>query len=163
MTFPTGVVDVQAFDVSIAPGGTAAAPTVVNLTMPDRYVRRVEIIIPRGVNGVVGIALGAAGQQVYPSNEGGYFRGDDEKLTVDLQDALESGAWQLFAYNTGAFTHTFNVRFYMDLPGSESPAPAFTPLPSQALAPSPDAAVQGLNLLSPAGGAMVDVTAGLGV
>lgn len=106
--------DLFAFAPTLSTGTTSAAPQRIPLTMPARKVTRVEVMVPPGPNGVCGFALGAANQQVYPYNAGGWIIADDEVIGWDIHDGIESGAWQFIGYNTGFYPHTFNVRFYAD-------------------------------------------------
>src|SRR6266704_2049102 len=103
--------EVRAFDVLVLKGSTPAAPQISDLVMPPRLVRRIEAVIPSGVNGVLGFALGATGVQIVPVNTGEWIISSDEKLGWDLSNLIESGAWQLIAYNTGAYDHTIYLRF----------------------------------------------------
>ena len=108
--------DIQSFSVTVPPGGTPAAPQRFNLTMPARIVTQVDIFIPPGPRGELGIALGAAGVQYFPSNAGGYIVADYQVISWALEDVIESGAWQLVAYNTGLYSHTLQVVFRCELP-----------------------------------------------
>lgn len=118
--------DLQTFAV-VAPTGTSPAqPTVVNLPMPARKVIGIEIVIPDGPRGVSGIALGAAGTPILPSNAGAYIVTNNEVVHWQYAKGIESGAWQAFVYNTGIFQHTYQVRFLMNLlGGANSTTPAF--------------------------------------
>lgn len=112
--------DVKTFDVTIPVGGTAAAPQTFALTMPPYKVESVEVLIPDGVRGVVHFALGSTGTRVIPSNPGAYISGNNEVLRWPLRGYIDSGSWQLHAYNTGAYAHTLQVRFllnYVQTPG----------------------------------------------
>lgn len=108
--------DIQAFSVTVPVGGTVAAPQRFPLSMPARIVTAVTIIVPPGPRGELGIALGAAGVQYIPSNAGGYIVADYQVINWDLEDMIESGAWQLLAYNTGLYSHTLQVVFLCQLP-----------------------------------------------
>lgn len=115
--------DIQSFSVTVPVGGTPAAPQRFNLTMPARIVTQVDIFIPPGPRGELGIALGAGGVQYFPSNAGGYIVADYQVISWQLEDVIESGAWQLVAYNTGLYSHTLQVVFRCELPTIGVPSP----------------------------------------
>ena len=108
--------DIQSFSVTVNPGGTPAAPQRFPLNMPARIVTGLTVIVPPGPRGEVGFALGAAGVPVLPSNAGGYIVADYQAIDWDVEDQIESGAWQLIAYNTGLYSHTLQVVFRCELP-----------------------------------------------
>ena len=107
--------DVQEFGVTIPAGTAASARWSTPLTMPPRTVRRIEILVPPGSRGVMGFALGAAGTPVIPSNAGGWIVTDRAELGWDLEDQINSGAWECFGYNTGTYDHSLRIRFLLDL------------------------------------------------
>lgn len=121
----------------VIPAGTPiSAPVTINLTMPARIVRTIEVRVPPGPSGVMGFAFAAAGQSVIPTNAGGWVVTDDELLSWDLDEQLQSGAWQIKGYNTGTFPHTVYVRFLTDLPGAVIDTPqAPTLIPADQIAP----------------------------
>lgn len=115
--------DVQSFSVTIPPGGTPTAPAFFPMHMPARIVTRVTILVPPGPRGEVGFALAAAGVQYLPSNAGGYITADNYTVDWALEDVIESGAWQIVAYNTGLYSHTLQVVFLCELPSVPPQAP----------------------------------------
>lgn len=104
------------------PVGTAiATPLVTNLPLGPRLVRAIDIVVPTGLNGVLGFALGLAGQAVIPANAGAWDVTSGEVVHHELANLPSSGAWQLITYNVGYYPHTLQVRFTVDLtidPGS---------------------------------------------
>lgn len=114
--------EIRTFDVTVPAGTLASAPQVTDLTMPARIVRQVDIRIPPGPRGEVGFALGAARQAVIPYNPGQWIIGDDEVITWPLEGQIDSGAWQAILYNTGAYPHTLEFRFHLDLTGQDATA-----------------------------------------
>jgi hypothetical protein len=107
--------EIYAFSVSVAPGSTQNAPQRTNLSMPFRRIEAVEIVVPDGLRGQVGFALGAAGVAMIPVNSGQWIVTNDEKIHWPLEDQITSGAWQLIAYNLGVFTHILQIRFLVQL------------------------------------------------
>ena len=116
--------EIQAFAVTIPAGTAQASPQVSDLAMPPRLVERIEVRVPPGPRGQLGFQIGMAGRQLLPYNAGQYVVTDDEALSWDLYDLPSSGAWQVIAYNTGAYPHTLYLRFLVELPGEELVASA---------------------------------------
>lgn len=108
--------EVRSFAVQVPAGTAQATPQVTDLDMPPRIVRSVRVRIPRGPNGLVGWALGAAGVRVLPFGADEWIVADDEVIEWPLDGQIDSGAWQLQAYNTGTFAHTLYLTFLLDPP-----------------------------------------------
>ena len=108
--------EVREFQVTVPAGTTQAAPQVTALTMPARVIDRVRVRVPPGPRGTVGWALGSGGQPVLPWNAGAWIVADDEHIDWALQGQIDSGAWQLIAYNTGTYAHTLYITFLVDPP-----------------------------------------------
>lgn len=106
--------EVRQFQVTVATGTTTTAPQVTALTMPARIVRRVTVRVPPGPRGVVGFQLASGGVPFIPYNTGGWLVADDATIPLDLVGAIDTGAWQLIAYNTGTYTHDLFLTFELD-------------------------------------------------
>lgn len=120
--------------MTIPAGTLKASPQVSNLTMPPaRVVERVEITVPPGPRGDVGFQVAQGSVQLYPYETGNFIVVDGVELDWDVVGGVDSGAWQLIAYNTGAFNHTLQVRFLTHLAIAPSEPASFTPLPVDAL------------------------------
>ena len=102
--------EVHTFPVTIPAGTTQAAPLTFSLAMPPRQVVEIDVLVPPGPRGEVGWAIGAAGVPVLPAEAGAYIVTDDEVIHWPLESQINSGAWQMFAYNTGLYNHTLYVR-----------------------------------------------------
>jgi hypothetical protein len=118
--------EVHKFGVTVPAGTLQANPQVSNLNIPPRELTSVEVIVPPGPNGTVGWQLAAAGRQLIPYEPGAFIVASNEKVAWELRDQITSGAWQLIAYNTGAFPHTLEIRFLVDLPAAAA-APSLLP------------------------------------
>ena len=127
--------EIYEFQVSTPAGTQQAAPQVTELPMPPRLVNQVEIRIPPGPRGELGFALGAAGMPVIPRAAGTFVVTDDERIVWPLEGQIDSGAWECFTYNTGAFPHTVYLRFLVSVMPAELGAPVFAPIPVTDLAP----------------------------
>lgn len=125
-------VEIRRFEVLTPTGIAKASPLITNLTMPVRTVEKVGIRIPPGPNGVLGFALGAAGQAFLPVNAGAFIVANDEEIDWPLDEQITSGAWQAMTYNIGQYPHTIYITFSLSLirdPAAITPpAPTLTDL-----------------------------------
>jgi hypothetical protein len=128
--------EVRRFVATIAPGTAISSPATTDMSFPARVVEQIDIRIPPGPMGEVGFALGAAGVRVIPLNAGAWIVGNDELIEWPLSSLWDSGSWTFFAYNTGRYPHTIEVRFHVSPVGAVATLPA--PLPSSALSGSVD-------------------------
>jgi hypothetical protein len=126
-------VEVYEFAVIIPASTPLAAPLTFNLGMPTRVVDEVEIVIPPGPRGEVGFQLGSGSSQIIPRAPGQFVVSDSETIHWPLEGQIDSGAWSLIAYNTGAFNHTIRVRFLVRLPPSQTERKGLTLLAAAAL------------------------------
>ena len=108
--------EIRVFAVSVPAGTLASAPQVTQVTMPARLVRELEILVPPGPRGEVGFTVGAAGVQVLPNQAGTWMVTDNETINWPLENQIESGGWEVRAYNTGNYPHTLTFRFLVDVP-----------------------------------------------
>ena len=118
--------EVHEFPVTIPAGTPRSAPLTFSLAMPPRRVERIVVEVPPGPRGEVGWAIGAAGTAILPAEAGAFIVTDSRTVEWPLEDQIDSGAWQLFAYNTGAFNHALYVRIHtlpVSTPGAAT-APA---------------------------------------
>ena len=133
--------EVYEFQITVPAGTAQSSPQTSPMTMPPRVVEQLEVLVPPGPGGEVGFAIGSSGGQVIPRNAGTYVISDDEKITWPLDGMIDSGAWQLVAYNTGRYDHTLYVRFLVDLVGAQPATSA--PLDTSQLAGQAPAAPVG--------------------
>lgn len=129
--------EVRAFAVTIPAGTAKGAGFGSSLAMPPRSVQQIEVRVPPGPRGEVGFQIGTGGNQVLPLNAGQFIVTDDEVITWDLEEQLDSGAWQLLGYNTGTYDHTIGVRFLLNPTQSSQAAAAGAPIASQQLGSGP--------------------------
>jgi hypothetical protein len=109
----------------MVPAGTMkSAPLVTDISFPERLVLAVSWRVPPGPSGLLGWALTSAGTPVIPIQPQTYVITDNQADTWDLEGYLDSGNWQVTAYNTGIYPHTVYLTFLLDLPGSVVVPPA---------------------------------------
>ncbi len=104
------------FQVTVPHGTTVADAWSQAMSFPVGEVVEVDILVPPGPRGQMGFALGAAGNPVYPYTAGTWIITDDAKIVWQLEQAIDSGAWELFAYNLGTYDHTVYITFQTNPP-----------------------------------------------
>lgn len=102
---------IEVFDVTVIAGFGSQITTQTPLSFPDGIVDQVEIIIPDGCSGLVGVQLAVADQVIIPYDASAFIRGNDEKIAWPLHEFPSTGAWQMVSYNADIYDHTIQVRF----------------------------------------------------
>ena len=115
--------EIREFGVLVPAGTPKAAPLVTDISFPERRVTAVSWRVPPGPSGLMGWALTSAGAPVIPIQPDTYVVTDNQAATWELDGYLDSGNWQVTAYNTGAYPHMVCFTFQLDLP-----APADLPV-----------------------------------
>ena len=116
--------EVQHFTATVPAGTPLAAPVTVAIAMPVRVVARIDWRVPNGPMGVFGWQLAMGGVKVFPTLGDSYVIANDEHGTWAVEDAPDSGAWQVIGYNTGANPHSVYLAFHVNLPERPVPVPA---------------------------------------
>jgi hypothetical protein len=114
-------IEIRDFTVTVPAGTPIATPQTSDISFPPRTVTQVNIRVPPGPRGELGFALATGGVNILPYGTGTWIVTDDEDLIYTLENTIESGAWQLIAYNTGDFDHSVRVYFFCDLPPGVGP------------------------------------------
>lgn len=116
--------EIREFAVTVPAGTVEASPLVADISFPQREVVAVSYRVPPGASGLMGWALTSAGTPVIPIQPGVYLVTDNQSATWDLEGYLDSGNWQVTAYNLGLYPHTVYLTFQLNLPGvAEAPPP----------------------------------------
>jgi hypothetical protein len=102
------------FPVTIPAGTLPTAGFTFDLSFPARIVTQVNIRFPPGPRGEVGAGVGNSGVVTIPYGNTQMIITDNEDLQFPLDQAVESGSWTFFGYNTGQYDHTIQVLFYLD-------------------------------------------------
>jgi hypothetical protein len=110
--------EIYVFEITVPPGVPSTAPQTFACAMPPRDIAAIDVKVPPGFNGKVGFQIAAAGQQQIPINVGAFVVTNDEEISWDWTNSVNSGAWQVLAYNIGTYPHTFEVRFRVNLVGA---------------------------------------------
>jgi hypothetical protein len=119
--------EIREFAVTVPPNTAKVNAVTTNISFPDRVVTSLSWRVPPGPSGLMGWALTSAGAPVIPIQPGSYMVTDNQADTWNLEGYLDSGNWQVQAYNTGIYPHTVYLTFQLDLPGTAS---APVPLPT---------------------------------
>jgi hypothetical protein len=112
--------EIREFAVLVPAGTAKTSPLVSDISFPERAVIAVSWRVPPGPSGLMGWALTSAGTPVIPIQQGTYVVTDNQSATWPLEGYLDSGNWQVTAYNLGLYDHTVYLTFLLDLPGSVS-------------------------------------------
>lgn len=115
--------EIREFAVLVPHGTLQAAPLTVNISFPSRIVREISWRVPPGPSGMMGWQLTSAGTPVIPIQRNTYVVTDNQADRWQLEGYLDSGNWQVTAYNTGLYDHTVYLTFLLDLPGSATVPP----------------------------------------
>lgn len=113
--------EIREFAVLVPAGTVKSSPLVTDISFPEREVIAVSYRVPPGPSGVMGWALTSAGTPVIPIQPNTFIVTDNQAATWDLEGYLDSGNWQVTAYNTGLYDHTVYLTFLLDLPGTAAP------------------------------------------
>lgn len=102
---------IAVFEVTVSADTQKSAAVSTDISFAPGPVSEVEIVIPDGHNGSTGFQLAQAGQAIIPEESGTYIVGNDEVIRWPLDGYNDAGSWQLIAYNTDYYDHTFYLRF----------------------------------------------------
>lgn len=112
----------------LVPHGTSqAAPLVTSIRFPERVVTGISWRVPPGPSGKMGWALTSSGTPVIPIQPNTYIVTDNQADAWQLEGYLDSGNWQVTAYNTGLYDHTVYLTFRLNLIGATTPPPTESP------------------------------------
>lgn len=96
--------------VTVAAGTAIATPQKTDLGFRQGYPLQVELQIPPGPSGLVGVALAHSGTKIIPHDESEWLITDSEPVKWPLTDYPTNANWQVWAYNTDQYSHTIQVR-----------------------------------------------------
>jgi len=102
------------FDVTSPANTAASSPTEVLARLNKGLVTQVQVQIPSGAVGLACGQIWRGNSQIWPSNPGGYFKGDDLVLTWDEDYTLadEPLTLRLRVWNLDdTYAHTLTFRF----------------------------------------------------
>lgn len=109
--------EIRQYSLTVPAGTAIASPVSADMSFPPREVQALEIIIPPGCNGVVGLQVQNSHLAVIPFGSDAWLVGNDEVISWPLDGYINSGSWQAAGYNLGANDHTIRFRFLLNLVG----------------------------------------------
>jgi len=121
--------EVREYHVTIPAGTPISANFTVSIAMPTRIIDQIDIVVPPGPRGEVGFQIGSSGAQIIPTQTGTYIVTDDEVIHFPLTDQIDSGGWEVFAYNTGQYDHTLYIRFLVNPTAQKQATTTIAPIP----------------------------------
>lgn len=101
----------EAFAVVIPKATPIAAPVEVATGWNPGELAGVELILPAGLAYNVGLRLLLAHAQAFPTTQGSWLVGNDEKIDWSTAGYPNSGAWSVQGYNLSQYDHTIQVRY----------------------------------------------------
>lgn len=118
---------IESFDVVVPAGTAKLTPLETDTSWAPGNLIRVEVDVPDGHAGYTGFYLAVAHGRAIPLTDQAWIVANDHSFGWDMTGQLDSGAWSLFGYNTGLFSHTFHVRYFVldqYLVGDTAPTPS---------------------------------------
>lgn len=114
---------------TIAANTAEATPHVETLNIVDTQLIEVQVIIPRGHNGLTGLAVRLGTTRVLPWDDPtAWLRGNDENRTFPVYTQAAAVA-TILGFNTGQLAHSFYLRFLVDDDAYLTPVKSFTSVP----------------------------------
>lgn len=127
----------ESFDCVVTASTAVATPLSIDVSFDPGDVVALEIVIPDGCAGLVGVALQVAHQQIIPHKKGRWYTGNDEVIRRKVEGYPNSGSWQVLAYNTDINDHVIEVRFSINEIPASTPD-ITTPVPLTTIASGGD-------------------------
>ena len=99
----------KVFDIQVPAGNSVATLLDTPLNLGLCTVERFFITFPPGCVGLVGVAIYAGGSPAYPNQQNAYFAFDDYTYKQDISSQINSGQWDIVAYNLDYLNHTIQI------------------------------------------------------
>lgn len=111
------------FTVTVPSGTAIAAPAAVALPLEDATLKRIEITIPDGHNGLTGIRILWANQQIIPWGNNSWIVANGRIILISFDDEMTVTGLVAQGYNTDVFDHSFYIDVTIsDLPSAQQMA-----------------------------------------
>lgn len=118
-------------------------PLVTPLVWRQGYPVQVELRIPPGPSGLVGVALLHSGQQVIPYGSGEWIITDNEPVIWPLSNFPYNAKYAVKTYNLDVYAHSIQIRMLFNEIGQVSFTQPVAPVFEQQT-PSAGASFEGL-------------------
>lgn len=136
---------VRVLEVETPANTLETAPQVTTWTVGATTLRRLEVTIPVGHNGLTGIAFRFAGTRVVPFGEGEWLVGNDSTRVFEPDLQLAGGRLDVVTFNTGEYPHSHHLIAHLESlsrassePVLVSPVPILTPVPAVGFLDGPE-------------------------
>lgn len=111
---------IEILSITIPVGTLRTAPQNTNITFRQGFLDRIEIRIPPGPSGLVGVRIVHSGRVVIPYGRNDFLITDDEIVSWSLESYPTGEAWAIEGFNEGVYPHTIQFRLlYNELGRSE--------------------------------------------
>lgn len=108
-------------------GTTTVAPLVTSLNWRQGYPTQIELRIPPGPSGLVGVALFHSGKQVIPYDSSEWVITDNEAVIWPLTNFPYNAKYTVATYNLDVYTHAIQVRMLFNEVGQVAIPPQYAP------------------------------------
>lgn len=99
----------KVYDITVPAGNAVQALQDTPLNLGLCVVERFFVTFPPGCVGLVGVSIFAGGSPAYPNQQGGFFAFDGYTYEQDVSNQINSGQWDIVAYNLDYLDHTIQV------------------------------------------------------
>jgi len=102
------------FHITIPANTLQSSPYTATLSLTRGILHRFELVFPAGPNDLVFLQFSDGGDQVFPSNAGGYYRGEKRTLLMDrfFYELKETYSFVVTGWSPGtANNHTITANF----------------------------------------------------
>ena len=93
------------------PAGTlSSSPLITPWPLADANLEWIEIVVPDGPSGQVGVAVYWSGTQIVPWGTDSWIITNNEKLHIPVDSYITISGLSVYTYNEGIFDHTVYLR-----------------------------------------------------
>jgi len=91
-------------------GITPENPQIIPWPLVDANLEYIDIIIPDGPSGQLGVAVYWSGTQIVPWGTDSWLITNDEKIHIPVDSYITVSGLSVYTYNEGIFPHTIYLR-----------------------------------------------------
>lgn len=102
----------QVLDVDTPAATPIDTPVITDLELGWCVLNSIDLRIPPGPSGLVGVSIMQTGTQIWPWGDlGSWIVGDDEQYSVPINTEIDQGI-TVSSYNLDVYDHTFYFKFF---------------------------------------------------
>lgn len=120
---------IELFHVTTPAGTLETSPLTTDLQFLDGVVTDIQMVIPDGPSGLMGVAFLYGGQQIIPNGDM-FIVSNNERIDWPITGYPTGSQWQLSTYNTDIYDHTVEVRLLVNEFTLPTPLATEVPLPT---------------------------------